>query len=63
MDKRVEAAMVIIQSEYPKPLRISGLARRVGASRSHLAFLFKKETGLSMRLTFVRSGCTKPGDC
>ncbi|MGH9469359.1 MAG: helix-turn-helix domain-containing protein [Terriglobia bacterium] len=49
MDRRIEAALAIIESEYMKPLRVRDLPRRVGLSRSHLEFLFKRETGLTPR--------------
>ncbi|MGH9404771.1 MAG: helix-turn-helix domain-containing protein [Terriglobia bacterium] len=49
MDKRIEGALEIIRSEYQKPLRVTDLAKRVGLSRSHLAFLFKKESGVTFK--------------
>ncbi|HEV2498972.1 MAG TPA: AraC family transcriptional regulator [Terriglobia bacterium] len=49
MDKRVEAAKAIIEREYQRDLRIPELARRVGLGRSHRAFLFKVETGFTMK--------------
>lgn len=49
MDKRVEAAKAIIEREYQRDLRVPELARRVGVSQSHLAFLFRAETGVTMK--------------
>jgi transcriptional regulator GlxA family with amidase domain len=49
MDPRVEAVRTIIETEYASRLTVPGLAVRAGLSRSHLAFLFKKETGLRLK--------------
>jgi two-component system, response regulator YesN len=47
MHPRIEAVRKIIESEYQNNPRVPEFAKRAGISRSHLAFLFKKETGLT----------------
>ncbi len=49
MDPRVEAVRRIIEAEYKCRLTVPELVRRAGVSRSHLASLFKSETGLPVR--------------
>lgn len=49
MDRRVQRAWEIIENEYQKPRMVKEVTARVGVSRSHLAFLFKKETGVTFK--------------
>ncbi len=45
----VQAACRLLESEYRDPALLAGLPRRIGLSRSHLARLFKRHTGLTLR--------------
>jgi AraC family transcriptional regulator of adaptative response / methylphosphotriester-DNA alkyltransferase methyltransferase len=45
----VQAACRLIESEYHDPAILADLPQRIGLSRSHLARLFKRHTGLTLR--------------
>ena len=47
MDRRIEAAVRIIQIESDKSLSIRNMAQRVNLSRWHFTRLFKAETSIS----------------
>ncbi|HEV2419113.1 MAG TPA: AraC family transcriptional regulator [Terriglobia bacterium] len=49
MDRRIDAAREIIESEHQKPLTVKEVTARVGVSRSHFTLLFKKETGVTFK--------------
>lgn len=49
MDKRIEATRKIIESRYREALTLKEIGRSVDLSRSHLEFLFKRETGLTLK--------------
>lgn len=48
MDHRVQAIIVYMQGNLHKKLLVSKLAKRVNISPSHLGYLFKAETDISL---------------
>ena len=48
-DRRIEAAIALIESELEKGVRVTDLATRLGLSRSRLEHLFKAQVGTTIR--------------
>jgi transcriptional regulator GlxA family with amidase domain len=48
MDRRVEEAMALVETDLRVPLSVNRIARQLGISGSHLQHLFKHETGTTL---------------